>query len=116
MSASIGGLASGLDTATIISQLMQLEAVQQNQLKSRVTQKQTAVSAMQSLNTKLAALAKSSTELSAATGWSPVTASSSYDKVSVTAGTGALPTQVSLTVGSLAVSHRLTFSSTSPLG
>jgi flagellar hook-associated protein 2 len=116
MSASIGGLASGLDTASIISQLMQLEAVQQNQLKSRVTQKQTAVSAMQSLNTKLAALAKSSTDLSAATGWSPVTASSSYDKVNVTTSTGALPTQLSLTVGSLAASHRLTFFSTAALG
>ena len=37
MSASISGLSSGMDTATIISQLMQLEAVQQNRLKTRVT-------------------------------------------------------------------------------
>ncbi len=115
MSASISGLASGLDTASIISQLMQLEAAQQTQLKSRVTQKQTAVSSMQSLNTKLAALAKTASELSTSNGWSPVTATSSYDKVSVTTSTGALPTQLSLTVGSLAVGHRLTFSSTAAL-
>ncbi len=116
MSASISGLSSGLDTATIISQLMQLEAVQQTQLKSRVTQHQTAVSSMQSLNTKLAALAKTATELSSSSGWSPVTASSSYDKVTVTTGTGAAPAQLSLTVGSLAVGHRLTFASTAALG
>jgi flagellar hook-associated protein 2 len=115
VSASISGLSSGLDTATIISQLMQLEATQQTQLKTRVSQQQTAVSAMQGLNTKLAALAKSATDLSSASGWSPVTVSSSYDKVSVTAGTGAGPTQLSLTVGQLAVGHRLTFSSTAAL-
>ena len=35
--ASVSGLASGLDTATIIDQLMQLEAAPQTRLKSRVT-------------------------------------------------------------------------------
>ena len=115
MSASISGLSSGLDTATIISQLMQLEATQQTQLKARVGQQQTAVSSMQAINTKLAALAKTATDLSSATGWSPVTASSSSDKVSVTTSTGAAPTQLSLTVGSLAVGHRLTFTSTAAL-
>ena len=34
---SIGGLVSGLDTATIISQLMQLEAQPQTRLKTKVT-------------------------------------------------------------------------------
>ena len=115
MSASISGLSSGLDTASIISQLMQLEAAQQNQLKARVSTEQTASSAMQALNTKLAALTKSATDLSSATGWSPVTASSSYDKVTVTTSTGAAPAQLSLTVGSLAVGHRLTFASTAAL-
>ncbi len=34
---AVGGLVSGLDTATIVSQLMQLEAPPQNALKARVT-------------------------------------------------------------------------------
>ncbi len=48
--ASISGLASGLDTATIIDQLMQLEAVPQTRLRSRVSSEQLAVNAMQTLN------------------------------------------------------------------
>ena len=36
MAGSISGLASGLDTATIVSQLMQLEAIPQERIKLRV--------------------------------------------------------------------------------
>ena len=36
-SASISGLGSGLDTASIVDQFMQLEAASQNRLKSRQT-------------------------------------------------------------------------------
>jgi flagellar hook-associated protein 2 len=112
MTASIGGLSSGLDTATIISQLMQLEAAQQTQLKSRVSTQQTAKSTLQSINTKLAGLATAAKDLAKVGAWSPVSLSSSYDKVTVTAAAGAQPTQLSLTVGSTAVSHRLTFATT----
>ena len=112
MSASISGLSSGLDTATIITQLMQLEAVQQNRLKTRVTATTTAKTTLQSLNTKLAALATAAKDLSRTSGWSPMSTTSSYDKVSVSTTIGAQPTQLSLTVGSTAVSHRLTFATT----
>ena len=44
---SVGGLVSGLDTATIISQLMQLEARPQTMLKSKVTTEQKVVAALQ---------------------------------------------------------------------
>ena len=43
---SISGLASGLDTAGIIGQLMQLEALPQTKLKTRVTAEQGVVSAL----------------------------------------------------------------------
>lgn len=115
MTASIGGLASGLDTASIISQLMQLEATQQTQLKSRVSQRTSAKTSMQAINAKLASLTTAAQDLAKARNWSPLTASSSYDKVTVTTGLGAVPTQLDLTVGSLAQSHRLTSTSTAAL-
>ena len=49
---SISGLVSGLDTATIIDQLMQLEAVPQNRLKTPAgAPRRRSLSALQSLNT-----------------------------------------------------------------
>ena len=112
MTASIGGLASGLDTASIINQLMQLEASQQSQLKSRVATRTGAKTSMQAINAKLAALTTAAQDLAKSRSWNPLTATSSSDKVSVTTGLGAVPTQLDLTVGNLAQSHRLTFSTT----
>jgi flagellar hook-associated protein 2 len=104
-SASISGLASGMDTASIISQLMQLEAIPQSRLKTQITTHQTALTKLQDLNTKIAALATKAGDLAKATGWSPVSATSSYDKVSVTTTTGAQPTSLSFTVLGTAKAH-----------
>src|SRR3954466_3751109 len=109
---SIGGLVSGLDTATIISQLMQVEAQTQTNLKSRVNTEQSTVKSLQDLNAKLAALATSSAALAKSTGWNPLSVTSSSQNVTVTAGTAAQPGAFSLTVGRLAQPHTLTFSST----
>ena len=104
-SASISGLASGLDTATIVSQLMQLEAIPQGRLKTQVATHESAITKLQELNTKIAALFTKAGALAKPTGWSPVTATSSYDKVSVTATSGASPTSLSFTVLSTAKAH-----------
>ena len=58
MAFSIGGMISGLDTATMINQLMQLEARPQSLLKNKVSSTQTLVSALQALNTRIADLGK----------------------------------------------------------
>jgi flagellar hook-associated protein 2 len=105
--ASISGLASGLDTATIISQLMQLEAIPQSRLKTQVTTHESAVTKLQELNTKIAALFTKAEALSKPAGWSPIAATSSYDKVSVTTTTGAQPGSLSFTVLSTAKAHVL---------
>lgn len=105
-SASISGLASGLDTATIIEQFMQLEAVPQNRLKTRLSADQTAVTFLQTLNTKLSALATKAGDLTRPTAWSSVTSSSSEPKVTVTTASGASPGSFSLTVGQTALTHR----------
>ncbi len=62
MAFSIGGMISGLDTATMINQLMQLEARPQSLLKNKVSSTQTLVSALQALNTRIADLGKIAAE------------------------------------------------------
>ncbi len=108
--ASIGGLVSGLDTASIINQLMQLEAQPQNRLKSRVATEQSTVSALQALNAKLAALTSKAGELSTASGWTAASAKSSIDAVTATAAT-TTPGSFGFTVNSLATSTHATYAS-----
>jgi flagellar hook-associated protein 2 len=114
-SASISGLASGLDTATIIDQLMQLEAVPQTQLKSRVTTEQSGITALQSLNTKLAALATKAAALAKPETWTATSASSSNASISATTTSTAAPTRLSVTVTSVARTHQLGFAGAAAL-
>ena len=100
---SIGGLISGLDTASIISQLMQLEAQPQTRLKTRVTTEQSALTALQALNTKLAALASKAADLAKANAaWGAATATTSHESVTATTEPGATAGSLSFTVGRLA--------------
>ena len=101
---SIGGLVSGLDTASIITQLMQLEARPQTMLKTRVGVEQKAITSLQSVNAKLAAIASKAADLAKASAWTPVTATSSNDKVKVTTSSGAAPATLTLTVDKVASS------------
>ena len=66
---SISGLVSGLDTTSIISQLMQLEAAPQTLLKNKQATESSTVSALQTLNTKIASLATAATTASDADSW-----------------------------------------------
>ena len=109
--ASVSGLASGLDTATIIDQLMQLEAASQTRLKSRVTTEQSTLKVLQNLNAKFASLATKATELTKAPAWTPITATSSSDKVTVKTTSGTSAGGLSFTVDTTALAHRLTFTS-----
>lgn len=106
-SASISGLSSGLDTASIIEQFMQLEAAPQTRLKSRLTSEKSVLTTLQSLNTKVAALATSAAALLKPAAWNAVTATSSEAKVAVSAATTAGPGSFSLRVDQTALSHRL---------
>ena len=107
--ASVSGLVSGLDTATIISQLMQVEAQPQTMLKTRLSTEQSNVSTLQSLNAKFAALATKAHDLAKPAAWSPSTGTSSSDQVAVTAGSTAVPASLSLTVDQTATPSRITF-------
>lgn len=113
--ASIGGLISGLDTATIISQLMQLEAIPQTNLKNRVSSEQLALNAMQTLNSKLAGIATKAADLAQIANWSPTKATSDNEGVTVRAGEGASASSLSFTVGAVATSARSSFTTTGAL-
>jgi flagellar hook-associated protein 2 len=91
MPISLSGMASGLDTESIISQLMAIEqnkvtAVQRRQIS--VTQHKTDLT---TIKTKLDAVKTAAADLSAASTWKPAQASSSSDptKVDVTMLSGA---------------------------
>jgi flagellar hook-associated protein 2 len=107
--ASISGLASGLDTATIISQLMQLEALPQAKLKTNLGVEQNVLKNLQTLNAKVAALTTQARDLADGSGFGALTATSSSQAVTVTATTGTVGGSFSFTVDRLASAHRLTF-------
>lgn len=108
---SIGGLVSGLDTATIINQLMQLEAQSQTRLKSKVTTEQSAITALQSLNTKLSTLMSKAGELAKVTGWTAATATSDNEHVTAVAATN-VPGSLTFSVNNLASPTRATYQNT----
>jgi flagellar hook-associated protein 2 len=104
---SISGLVSGLDTASIISQLMQIEAQPQTILKTRVNSQQTQVTVLQAINTKLAGIATKAADLAKVTNWSPTTTASDNAKVAVKVTGAAVPATLSLSVVQVATSSTL---------
>ena len=77
------------DTATIISQLMQLEAAPQTRLQSRLTSEKSTLSILQGINSKLSALMNRAKDLGQTSDWSPFTVESS--STLVTTGRGWAP-------------------------
>lgn len=112
---SVSGLVSGLDTATIISQLMQVESQTQTNLKTRLTSEQSTLTSLQDLNSTFSALATSAGDLAKATAWNPVTVSSSSTDVVATAGSSAVTAPLTLTIGATARAHQVAFTTTAAL-
>ena len=103
---SVSGLVSGLDTATIVSQLMQIEAQPQTDLKNQQAQVQSSVTALQSIQTKLTTLSTAAGKLQRATNWAAGVATSSDSTIATAAvSTGATNSQLSFTVDRLATTH-----------
>lgn len=109
---SVSGLVSGLDTASLISQLMQIEAQTQTSLKSRLGTEQKTLSSLQDLNSAFSSLATSAGDLATSTAWNPVAVTSSNPDVVATAGTNAVPGPVTLTVNAVAQAHQVSFNTT----
>ena len=81
---SIAGLASGLDTTSIITKLMQIEQQPQAALQRQQQTQKTAIAAYQSINSKMSTLGTAAAALNTTAGWNAWTATTS-DSTAVTA-------------------------------
>lgn len=104
----VDGLVSGLDTTSLISQLMQVERIPQQQLQSTLRSQTSSVTAFQlvasrlkSAETAIAALAKDAT-------WDAKSASVTGTSLTASTSTSALAGQTTIAVTSLATAARWT--------
>ncbi|GEA90137.1 flagellar filament capping protein FliD [Cellulomonas cellasea] len=102
VSMGIDGMVSGLDTTSLINQLMQAEAMPQTLLKTKQTSTTSFVTALQSLNTKVASLAEAATTATKPVSWQAYKATASATSVTATTTATALPSELSFKVTSLA--------------
>lgn len=105
MSLAIDGLVSGLDTTALINSLMTIEAAPQNLLKSRASAAQTFVTALQGLNSSVAALATLAKKATLPSAVDLSTATSSATSVTATAAAGAVAGTLDITVAQVAKSQ-----------
>lgn len=101
MSFGIDGIVSGLDTTALINALVAAEGGTQRQLVAKRTSAESLITAWQSLNTKVAALATKAGTLTGAA-LQPRTATSTSTAVTATAQAGATTGEISLVVTRLA--------------
>jgi flagellar hook-associated protein 2 len=101
----LSGLSSGLDTSGIITKLMAIEAQPQTQLQAQLSNVTTYRSALQSVNTQLAAIAAAAKTASTAGALTSFTASSDTSGLSATADATATAGSVSFTVDAIAAAQ-----------
>lgn len=101
----IDGLASGLNTAAIIDALMDVAAIPKKQVAARITDRNSVISNLQSLNTSLQDLATKAQTAAKANSLASFRASSSSENVTVTAGATASAFSTSVVVDAVATSH-----------
>jgi flagellar hook-associated protein 2 len=102
---TVDGLVSGLQTSSIIAQLMQVEAQPQTNLKSQVTSTNKIISAYQSVNTKMATLKTAAEALTSSDTWKAVKTTSSSPTVTATATAGTTAGSTTFSITQLAVNH-----------
>lgn len=113
MSFGIDGLSSGLDTTSIITQLMTLERQPAVRMEGQISANNTAKTALNTLSTKLAAVQSAAAALTDPTAsFVPREASSTADHVTATASAGAPLGSVTFSVEQLASTHRVVTAST----
>ena len=103
---SVSGAVSGIDTATMVSQLISVEAQQQTAIKNRQTAAQKTADAYTSLITSLKDLAGKAKALATTDNWQGSTATSSSATVKATA-TGTTTGSLTFDVDKVAASHAL---------
>lgn len=107
-SLSISGAISGLDTATIIDQLVAVDARQQTLLQNRQTAAQKTADAYSALISTMKAFSSQAASLAKTSTWSGTAATSSSSSVTVTtSGNTAAGAQLTFDVQKLAKAHSL---------
>lgn len=115
ISTSIDGLVSGLDTTSLINQLIAAERIPQDRLVKARDRAKNVVAAYQALNTRLAAVRDAAGALSDAAGWNVMKASSSAPTVATaTTSAAALGGSLNFTVDRLATSASVVSNGTVP--
>lgn len=99
---AIDGLASGLDTTSMINSLMAVSALPQTQLKSKLASNQTMINALQQLNTRLTVLNGAATDSSKPGALNLFTATTSSAAVTASTTTSAAAGSLDVTVTKLA--------------
>jgi flagellar hook-associated protein 2 len=89
MSGLLGGTAGQIDVTSLIAQLMQAEALPQQQLKDQLTAQTSQLTTYQTINSKLAAVLTAGQKLTDVTTWAATSASSSNAAVVATSSAGA---------------------------
>jgi flagellar hook-associated protein 2 len=107
MAITFSGLGSGIDTGAIVEQLMAAAAVPQQTLKTRVTAQTKQLTALQAINTKIAALADLAKTTATAGAFALHTAKSSNENVAVTAGKDAVAGTYDVRIDAAASTHTI---------
>jgi len=103
--AGLPGLGSGYPTTELIEKLMALDTRSQTLIKNKVTSNTTTVTALQELNTKLAAFGVLAGKMNKPTDLDNLTATSSVVGATGAVGVGASAGQIDVVVGALASSQ-----------
>jgi flagellar hook-associated protein 2 len=99
------GLISGMDTGSLVAQLIQAEAAPQKALQTRLKSTELAASAYRTVNTTFLAVRAAAEAILKPDVWTPVKASSSSANVSVSAGAGATPGALTFKVLATSTAH-----------
>jgi flagellar hook-associated protein 2 len=114
---ALGGLASGMDTTTIVQEMMQIEAEPEAKLKLQLAAEQARQSALQDIQTQLQTLQTDEQALSDPGLWAPTQSLSTSDSSKLTAsliGTGAAPGGYQIAVSALASAWQQSFTYAPP--
>jgi flagellar hook-associated protein 2 len=96
-----------MDTSSIITQLMQIEARPQQLLQQQLANVTTDAAAYRDVNTSFAALESAASALTQSSTWTAMKASSSDSSVAATATAGAAAGSLTFSVTSLAAAHSM---------
>jgi len=105
MSMSVDGLISGMDTGTLVSQLVAAEGATQTALKSRMSATQSSASAYRTVNTTFLAITAAAEAAVKSDLWTAAKGTPSASSVAVSIGATPVNGSLSFTVESVATNH-----------